>query len=251
MILFKNIESFGNLAKYEKFSADTPGDGTADTPGSTKQKQFCDEAYNYCDDYEYDNYNKCITDQPGKKEECEICSKYDEFFDEDCYSKCDDDDDCYDDCEDNDEDCHNDCDDDCHTKCDNTQLNNCYLNKKDDKKEEDKKEVAKICQIDIKSSCDEYAKKEYGCAHLLSTKYQGNHQECKDEGFDYCKCPACPDRRIIRFVLTIYTYLVRSVCRYEIYDSIRRDCKRINAKTVYTFVHVQHRIINSNHPVSC
>jgi len=76
MILFKNIESFGNLAKYEKFSVLVDGP----TPVPTKQINFCDEE---CDEYDYDSLKECLDDPEHNNKEdidwCKMCDKYDEF----------------------------------------------------------------------------------------------------------------------------------------------------------------------------
>ena len=79
MILFKNIESFGNLAKYEKFSVLVDGP----TPAPTKQINFCDQFNEECDEYDYDSLRECLDDPEHNNNEdinwCKMCDEYDEL----------------------------------------------------------------------------------------------------------------------------------------------------------------------------
>lgn len=58
-------------------------------------------------------------------------------------------------------------------------------------KNKEKFSQAPICQVDFNSDCEDgsEAQQKYGCIHFFGLKRQGDHQECKSEGYDYCKCP--------------------------------------------------------------
>ena len=58
------------------------------------------------------------------------------------------------------------------------------------KKNKDRFSQPPNCLVDFNSDCQDGspAQKKYGCIHFFNLKKQGNHQECKNKGFDYCKC---------------------------------------------------------------